>query len=769
MEATDFGLQLQSSVRSGAHLHEWLECILVLRGHLEVLADGVTQTLQNDDLIVLNKKQVHALRSEEGSLMLVLSIGQGKLHQECGALAQNTVRCGPALRNSAAGMETYFELKRIMVELFSVQIEKPYGYALTMNMNLLRFLHLLYLTFSQQTAKSAPESMRRRPQVADILSYIDQNYKSPLSLQEIADRYYMSPTYFSRYFKKTTGEGYWRYLQTVRAEKSLPHLLHSNTSILEIALEHGFKNARAYADSFLKQYGQSPSNYRKAHRAHVANGESTTILMESVAPKEARLEFLRYIRRYDMSSSRSTTPDIVVDIPAGGPAIGQFPLLEGILLIDTPRAALRADFSSVAEIKSRINAQFVYFQLLDFATARKDVPSLYLDDLLAAVESIMQYGLKLFVRMDFSPTLFTGQNEEITEYVRTRFGAALEVLAQRFPDELARQWKFELVCSNFTKLQGELFYRETHKAIRGFFPHTPIGLFAEMEDERRASGHFESLLGYSLKTGNPPQFITFHSFQNRIKGRYPKDVKFYTGSEDYHINTLRSVRNACQNAGLQPPLYMTAWNTLSGESISEFFTYMRTGLVWDSLLRLCDGVQGVGYRYTISETCPYSGEMNGAPLSLLIFSNTKRPVYFVAEFYGRMVGEALFRSDSICASVSAKGELLVAMWNPLLLNPIHAIDQSLTESLSRKMQARLTGLANREYTVKRFTVDFANNGTFSQINRAGFLNLRDRDALDYYQYTPIGDLFFSTETVQDSTLTLTCTVRYNGIVLYVIT
>lgn len=770
MENKDFTLKLKASVSGSFHIHGGIECILVIRGQVKVVTDMCSRCLKEDDFVVININQVHSVSSQENSIVLILKIEQSKLRQECGSLFENKIFIEERLENDSGLDKSYFELKRIMLQMFAVKIEKSYGYELAMNMYLVTFLHLLYTTFSEHKYSEETIAGPHKGQIGEILSYIDEHYKDTLTLEEIAARFYMSPAYFSRYFKKATGTGYLNFLQNIRVEKSVVQLLYSNSSILEVALDNGFKNARAYSNCFIKRYNLIPSVYRKKHQEMLEGKitEDSDIMLSDSSGEDLRIEFLRYIKRYDIESVMKTEPEVNVEISLDHHGEEQIRQKDVILLIDTPDTAMRINFSQVPEIKKKLNAKYAYFQILNYEIAKEGITYIVSENLMMAVERIREVGLFPFVRIDFAESRFHGNNGEITNYIHSCLGKALEALAIRFTSDYRKHWKFEIVCSFLTHEQSELFYREVYQTIRKYYPYSDIGLFAETDEDKKVLDSFEQLLEYCIRLSFPPQFVTCHSIQNRIKSRYPKDTRFFDRSADYHTNTVQNVLLSCKKYGIEPPIYLTVWNTLSGKNDGEISMYVRTALIWDSLLRLCDKVEGIGYRFATGETCPYSGEYYGSLLNLFILYDAKMPVYFAAEFLKRMAGEVLYHSDNVVATFNSNRELIVALWNPQLLNPVHAIDSNLTESLSKKMKISIYGLKKSEYMIKRFTVDTDSNGAFSRMASSGYPDWRDEDVLSYMRNISVGDLIVLKKRVIDGKLVLESLVRYNGIVLYVI-
>ena len=73
--------------------------------------------------------------------------------------------------------------------------------------------------------------------IKKAISYMEKNYENDISLKDIADEIGMSPTTFSRFFKKTTGETFYCYLSKIRLYHAHKELINSDASITEIAFK----------------------------------------------------------------------------------------------------------------------------------------------------------------------------------------------------------------------------------------------------------------------------------------------------------------------------------------------------------------------------------------------------------------------------------------------------------------------------------------------------------------------------------------------------
>lgn len=103
---------------------------------------------------------------------------------------------------------------------------------------------------------------------ADILykamSYIKQNYREKLSLDDIAGHVHMSKSYLSKIFKDEMNCTLTNYINQVRVDKSKHFLLESDFGLVEIAYLCGFEDQSYFTKVFKKLTGVSPGRYKNS-------------------------------------------------------------------------------------------------------------------------------------------------------------------------------------------------------------------------------------------------------------------------------------------------------------------------------------------------------------------------------------------------------------------------------------------------------------------------------------------------------------------------
>jgi AraC-like DNA-binding protein len=95
---------------------------------------------------------------------------------------------------------------------------------------------------------------------------LDRDFRSEISLGELAKLAGLNPNYLCRKFRNYTGKTIFTYLLERRIQSAIRQLKQSNEKIAAIAYENGFNDLSHFNRSFRKITGQSPGSYRRQYK-----------------------------------------------------------------------------------------------------------------------------------------------------------------------------------------------------------------------------------------------------------------------------------------------------------------------------------------------------------------------------------------------------------------------------------------------------------------------------------------------------------------------
>ena len=238
------------------HYHNFYEIFYLLSGQCHFLLKDTVYELEKGDLVFIAPGELHHSLYNEGENCEICMIYFKKEHLLINSQDNTLSFMGsvPALyRESFVGL-----LSRMISEYAGID---EYSDAF-----LSVHLQELLLMLKRHSVLDEKEPALLHSRDADILlatKYIYKNFKQHLSLEEVSNVASLSPTYFSKKFKQTTGMGFKEYLNYVRLKHAQAALLTTDSTITEIALEYGFNDSNYFKDLFKKVYGKSPREFRK--------------------------------------------------------------------------------------------------------------------------------------------------------------------------------------------------------------------------------------------------------------------------------------------------------------------------------------------------------------------------------------------------------------------------------------------------------------------------------------------------------------------------
>lgn len=99
--------------------------------------------------------------------------------------------------------------------------------------------------------------------VKDAIRYIEQNYHRNLSVNEIADKLYISPSNLMHAFKRNTSMTVNDYITEVRIEKAKALLSTNRFKIYEVCDKVGLKDPRHFSQVFKRYTNLTPKEFMK--------------------------------------------------------------------------------------------------------------------------------------------------------------------------------------------------------------------------------------------------------------------------------------------------------------------------------------------------------------------------------------------------------------------------------------------------------------------------------------------------------------------------
>lgn len=106
------------------------------------------------------------------------------------------------------------------------------------------------------------------------IEYMRTYYSSSITIEDICQEIYLSPSHFKRIFKNKTGISPYRFLVNLRIEKVKQILTKESYPMDEAARLCGFANSGHLSTVFKRSQGISPSEYRKQFQAiHIKDAQ----------------------------------------------------------------------------------------------------------------------------------------------------------------------------------------------------------------------------------------------------------------------------------------------------------------------------------------------------------------------------------------------------------------------------------------------------------------------------------------------------------------
>ena len=236
------------------------ELVYVMSGKAECVINGEEQTLDKGEFVLLNSEDVHLARPLEDSscslLFVIFSLEYIKQFKNAVDGLLFDIDSVSGIKERVGGLlgkiaDSYGNNSAYVSMLQIAYVNQIY------------YLLLEYCVCYRRLPNSSGIPKRDFSYAKTAISYINENYSREITLDEISSIVNLSPSYFSKYFKKVTQTSFSEYLANLRLEKAIRDMLDNNTSVSAAALKNGFANVKSFITQCKKVYNCTPAQYKK--------------------------------------------------------------------------------------------------------------------------------------------------------------------------------------------------------------------------------------------------------------------------------------------------------------------------------------------------------------------------------------------------------------------------------------------------------------------------------------------------------------------------
>lgn len=257
------------------HFHQEYEIYLLLRGKRQMFFENRAYEACAGNLILVDSGQIHMSHSIPGDPepeyeRIILYVDK--------AIVEQADKIFPELKIGAFFHKHYgiYELtpeeteqtRRLFLQVMD-EMDKAQPMSQTAIFSELVLGFIRFRRSNQQVpclsdARKGAASGGKFGAVYQAADYISDHFQEPISLDALAEQFYISKYYLSRSFREVTGFGISEYINILRVQRAQNLLQTTALSISEIASRTGFESITYFERVFKRYQRITPAQYRKS-------------------------------------------------------------------------------------------------------------------------------------------------------------------------------------------------------------------------------------------------------------------------------------------------------------------------------------------------------------------------------------------------------------------------------------------------------------------------------------------------------------------------
>lgn len=270
-----FHLRSEGGEKVDYHYHEFCKILLLVSGQGSYFVDGHRYLLSSGDIVLIGSRSVHKPEFSENAVYerIILYVAPEYLQKmstpDCDLLALFSGSSGHVLRPKEQRRKRIFGIAEKLEHDIA---EEAFGRTLLSRADLLLLLVELGRTVTDSTGNLPRPSMPENRRVLEIMAYLDENLSEEISIDRMAETFYISKYYMMRLFQKETGTTIHGYLTQKRLLRSR-ELISGGMRATEACYACGFHSYSSFTRAYGKYFGTTPTGRTDVHLVREEDAE----------------------------------------------------------------------------------------------------------------------------------------------------------------------------------------------------------------------------------------------------------------------------------------------------------------------------------------------------------------------------------------------------------------------------------------------------------------------------------------------------------------
>lgn len=766
-----------AQAETATHYHQNPEIFYVLRGNLDIKIDERLYKLSSGDIALINANKRHTVIGNDELLGARFEIDFHLLAEYMGSMQLlfwcNTV----ADRNHA-----YSNLRRLLDRILTRYFEKDDKDALYLNALYFETLYVLTSNFlvKADDVRLNLEDSQDRMRIRQIQNYVQANYQSQISLNDLADKLYLSNAYLSKYIKKNLGMTFMEYLNNVRLFHAVDELIYSDKNLTHIAYDNGFPTSASFTKTFRDVYKDSPSEYRKKIQDEEEKDETETTLQQE--EEQRILEYLKF-RAHKENPQSTREKEYVINAKKVKETLSDcskaISIGDGYLLLQSEAQ------QQVERIQKQIGVKYArIWNILskEYCFSEKDGYNFRkLDQVL---DFLLNHHLKPYLEVGSKPSLFMYTPERSINIEKTKvdvydFKTFSDIirelcvhLANRYGVEELETWYFEYwndPALNITEADGEYYQRFDllYRTMKNY-------------SEKISVGGAGFILGYETlickkifsiwKTREiHPDFLSVCSFQYIALIEDGGRLGRKSIDSQYMLNQIEIMKEVMKETGFQIlELHIDEWNfTISNRNVLND-SCEQGAYILKNCIEMNGAVDMMAYWHALDLYSDYYDTdtvLNGDS-GLVSRDGICKPSFYAFQFMNRLLPKVLEKNENSIITTNARNRYVIACHNYKSLSSryvftdedeiqLEDIEQYVEDIDPVKLKFTIQNVQNGKYLVKTYRVNRECGSVQDLWKNLDYSKGLMRDEVEYLKSSAIPSIEMKTIEVENGELCLT--------------